>query len=57
MSSDINRIVNNAHTTTELLLRQESTPDIEEAIKLQDDIILAASQLRKEDEEFWEDDD
>lgn len=55
MTSDIDRIVNNAHTTTELLLRQELTADIEEAIKLQDDIILAASQLRKEDEAFWED--
>ena len=45
----ISTIIAHAHSTLELLLRQKPmTPDIEEAIKLQDDIILKASELKDE---------
>lgn len=42
----IDSIIEKAHSTTELLLRAVLTSDIEEAIKLQDDIIRLASELR-----------
>lgn len=45
--TDLDRLIAAAHSTQELLLRQRMTPDIEESIKLQDDIILLAHDLRK----------